>query len=87
MQFQVRSVPEADFEAWVASVRGAGPTLDQAAYADLLHQSQRVQPSTYRAVDPRLFEAVATQKIPPGPGPRPGTPEHAGREVSTGGKD
>ena len=39
------------------------------------------------AIDPRLFQAVATQEIPPGPGPQPEAPQHAGREVSTGGKD
>jgi cytochrome o ubiquinol oxidase subunit 2 len=87
MQFQVSSVPAADFETWVTGVRGTGPALDQAAYTGLLHQTQRVQPSTYRSVDPELFHAVATQKIEPGPGPQPETPEHAGRELSTGGKD
>jgi cytochrome o ubiquinol oxidase subunit 2 len=30
---------------------------------------------------------VATQKLPPGPGPQPESPEHAGREVSTGERD
>ena len=87
MQFEVKSVPAADFEAWAAGARGAGPALDQAAYAGLTQQSMRVAPSTFGAVDPGLFDAVATQKIPPGPGPQPEAPEHAGREVSTGGKD
>ncbi|HKV15707.1 MAG TPA: ubiquinol oxidase subunit II [Reyranella sp.] len=87
MQFQVKSMPTADFESWVASVRGSGPALDRAAYDKLLQQSQRVPPATYRAVEPQLFQAVATQKIPPGPGPEPESPEHAGREHATGGKD
>ncbi|WP_343716075.1 ubiquinol oxidase subunit II [Inquilinus sp.] len=87
MQFEVRSLPEADFTAWAAGVRGAGPVLDQSAYASLTHQTQRVPPSTFGAVDPHLFHAVASQAIPPGPGPQPETPEHAGREVSAGGKD
>jgi cytochrome o ubiquinol oxidase subunit 2 len=87
MQFQVRSVPAADFGAWAAGVRAAGPVLDQAAYASLLRQSQREPVRTFRAVDPQLFQAVATQKIAPGPGPEPEAPRHAGREVSTGGKD
>jgi cytochrome o ubiquinol oxidase subunit 2 len=52
-----------------------------------MQQSQRVAPSTYRAIDPQLFQAIATQQIPPAPGPHPEAPEHAGREVSTGGKD
>ncbi|MBP2302191.1 ubiquinol oxidase subunit II [Azospirillum picis] len=87
MNFQVRSLAAADFEAWVGGTRGAGPVLDQAAYAGLTHQSARVPPSTFRAVDPRLFEAVATQAHPPGPGPQPGGAPHAGREATTGGKD
>jgi cytochrome o ubiquinol oxidase subunit 2 len=86
MQFQVRSVPAGDFGAWAAGVRGAGPALDQAAYAGLARQSQRVPPSSFGAVDPQLFHAIATQKIPPGPGPEPENPSHAGREVSTGGR-
>jgi cytochrome o ubiquinol oxidase subunit 2 len=87
MQFQVRSVPAADFSAWAGSVRGAGPALDRGAYAALLRQSQRVPPSTYGAVEPQLFQAVATQAIAPGPGPQPEAPQHAGREVATGAKD
>jgi cytochrome o ubiquinol oxidase subunit 2 len=87
MQFQVKSVPAAEFETWANGVKGAGAKLDQAAYAGLLHQTQRVPPSSYGSIDPQLFMAVATQKIPPGPGPQPESPEHAGREQSTGGKD
>ena len=95
MQFEVKSVPVADFTAWAKSARESGPVLDKTAYEALLHQTQRVPPSTYRAVDSGLFQDVATQKIPPGPGPQPGGPEHAGREISpdgstgdsTGGKD
>ncbi|MFC3067873.1 ubiquinol oxidase subunit II [Phenylobacterium soli] len=85
MQFQVRSVPADQFAAWAQAARGGGPVLDQAAYAVLARQSQNVPPSTYSAIDPQLFQAVATQKIPPAPGPEPENPAHAGREVSTGG--
>ena len=86
MQFLVKSVPAADFAAWVAGARGAGPVLDQAAYAKLLQQSQHDPPSTFRAIDPQLFQAIATQKIAPGPGPQPGGPQHAGREAAAGGR-
>jgi cytochrome o ubiquinol oxidase subunit 2 len=88
MQFQVKSLPAAEFDGWVASVRGgAGPVLDRAAYAVLAQQTQREPAISFRAVDPQLFQAVATQKIAPGPGPEPESPQHAGREVSTGGRD
>ena len=86
MQFQVRSVQPAAFATWAQSARGAGPVLDQAAYAALARQSQRVTPFSYRGVDPQLFNAVVTQKIAPGPGPEPANPAHAGREISTGGR-
>jgi cytochrome o ubiquinol oxidase subunit 2 len=87
MQFAVRSVSARDFDAWVASVRRDSPELDQRVYAQLLQQSQNVPPATYRALDSQLFHAIATQKIPPGPGPRPESPQHAGREAAAGGKD
>jgi cytochrome o ubiquinol oxidase subunit II len=87
MQFQVKSVPPAEFPAWVAKVQGTGGRLDRAAYTELMHQSQRVPPSSYRAIDRGLFQDIATQKIQPGPGPQPEAPQHAGRELATGGKD
>jgi cytochrome o ubiquinol oxidase subunit II len=86
MQFQVRSVPQAQFAAWAQGVRGAGPVLDRAAYAQLARQSQRVKPLAFRGVDPQLFHAISTQKIAPAPGPEPENSAHAGREVSTGGR-
>ncbi|MEA3034710.1 MAG: cytochrome o ubiquinol oxidase subunit [Sphingomonadales bacterium] len=86
MQFQVRSVPPAQFAAWAQSVRGAGPVLDQTSYAALARQSRRVAPLTFRGVDPQLFEAISTQKIAPAPGPEPANEAHAGREVAAGGR-
>jgi cytochrome o ubiquinol oxidase subunit II len=87
MQFQVKSLPAAEFETWAAGARSSGPMLDRAAYTGLMQQTERAPPTTFRAIDPTLFQDVATQRIPPGPGPQPESPEHAGREVSTGGKD
>jgi cytochrome o ubiquinol oxidase subunit 2 len=85
MQFQVKSVPAAQFGAWARAAHGAGPLLDLTSYAALARQSQHVTPFTYRGVDPQLFQAIATMKIAPAPGPSPENPSHAGREVSTGG--
>ncbi len=87
MQFQVRSVPAAQFTTWIASAKSGGPQLDRAAYAQLARQSQDVKPYTYSGVDPKLFDAIAMQQIAPGPGPEPENPGHAGREVSTGGRE
>ena len=85
MQFPVRSVTPTDFAAWTQTVRASGPTLDQAAYAALARQSRNVTPFTYRGVDSHLFQAISSQMIAPGPGPEPGNPSHAGRQISTGG--
>jgi len=70
MRFQVRAVTRDAFDAWVAAAKADGPALDQAAYRTLTRQSSNVPPSTYRAVADGLFEKVASQELPPGPGPQ-----------------
>jgi cytochrome o ubiquinol oxidase subunit 2 len=69
MHFDLRAVPAADFTAWVATTRAAGPTLDQASYTDLAKQSIHVAPYAYRDAAPTLFRQIALQQLPPGPGP------------------
>jgi len=86
MQFQVRSVAPAEFAAWTQGARGTGAVLDLPTYAQLARQSHRNPPVTFRDVDPRLFQAIAMQRIPPAPGPEPASPEHAGREVTPAGR-
>jgi len=86
MQFTVRSVPAAEFAAWANGVR-SGPALDQATYALLARQSHRVPPTAYGNVDPMLFHNIATQRIPPAPGPEPGQTEHVGREQTPAGRN
>jgi cytochrome o ubiquinol oxidase subunit 2 len=87
MQFEVKSLPDAEFETWMKSTQATGLALDRDSYGKLLQQSERVQPATYRLADPGLFNAIVQQTIPPGPGPEAESPQHAGRETSTGGKD
>jgi cytochrome o ubiquinol oxidase subunit II len=70
MNFIVHAVPPDRFEQWVATARQAGPALDAAAYHDLMQPSQSVAPFTYRSVAANLFDDIATQKFPPGPGPQ-----------------
>ena len=50
-----------------------------AATPTLATQSIDVRPFTYRAADPGLFQQIATQALPPGPGPQPDQPN---RDVS-----
>ncbi len=85
MQFQVKSVTPAEFAAWAQGVHGAGTMLDQTAYAGLARQSRNAPVAANGGVDPQLFQAIAMQKLPPGPGPEP-EGAHAGREDSTAGR-
>jgi cytochrome o ubiquinol oxidase subunit II len=75
MHFEVRAVPADEFTAWVETTRKTGPTLDATSYAGLANQSVNNPPSTFSAADPDLFQKIATQQIPPGPGPQTGRPD------------
>ena len=71
MNFTVHAVAPDAFAQWLERVRGAGPALDRAGYERLAQQGESI-PSTYGAIDPELFHAVATNKIAPQRGPRTG---------------
>ena len=60
MRFTVSAVSLGQFTQWVDRVRSQGPVLDHSAYATLLKPSQAVPPSTYRAVEPGLFDAIVS---------------------------
>jgi cytochrome o ubiquinol oxidase subunit II len=74
MHFEVHAVPAEQFTAWIETTRGSGPTLDPQSYATLARQSMNVSPFTYRQTAPALFQQIATQVLPPGPGPRSDQP-------------
>jgi cytochrome o ubiquinol oxidase subunit II len=61
MRFVVKSVPADDFNAWLAQARGAGSDLDDASYAELAKRSQNVPPTTFRSIEPKLFERIIDQ--------------------------
>jgi cytochrome o ubiquinol oxidase subunit 2 len=61
MRFTVKAVPAGDFDGWVAQVRGAGSALDIPGYAALAKPSQAVPPTTFRAVEPKLFERIVDE--------------------------
>ena len=63
MRFVVRSVPAGDFNAWLEQVRGSGSALDDAGYAELTKPSKAVPPTTYRSVQPKLFERIIDQTV------------------------
>jgi cytochrome o ubiquinol oxidase subunit II len=67
MRFVVRSVPAGEFNAWLEQARGTGSALDEAGYAALAKPSKGVPPTTYRSVEPKLFEHIIDQTVA-GPG-------------------
>jgi len=79
MHFEVQAVPAAEFAAWVEATRNKGPILDAASYVELSKQSLNTVPFTYGSADPKLFQQIVMQQLPPGPGPEAGTPN---RDVS-----
>jgi cytochrome o ubiquinol oxidase subunit 2 len=75
MHFDVRALPAEQFATWIEAARGTGPALDSASYTSLARQSIAPRPFTYRTADPGLFQQIAMQKLPPGPGPQIGRPD------------
>ena len=69
MAFDVHAVPPQEFPQWAADTRNSGSVLDEAAYRNLLKQSQNVTPYTYRSVQTGLFDDIVEQRLPPGEGP------------------
>jgi cytochrome o ubiquinol oxidase subunit 2 len=69
MAFDVHAVPPEQFTQWAAATRATGPVLDEAAYRELLKQTQNVSPYTYRSVQAGLFDDIVEQRLPPGEGP------------------
>src|SRR5215471_18987734 len=58
MRFIAKAVPADDFNTWVEQARGTGSALDDAGYAELAKPSKAVPPTTYRSVEPKLFERI-----------------------------
>ena len=69
MAFDVHAVSPEQFTQWAAATGASGPVLDEAAYRELLKQSQNVSPYHYRSVQPGLFNDIVQQRLPPGAGP------------------
>jgi cytochrome o ubiquinol oxidase subunit II len=63
MRFVVKALPAGDFNAWLQQARSAGAALDQASYAELAKPSQNNPPTTYRSVEPKLFDRIFDQTI------------------------
>jgi cytochrome o ubiquinol oxidase subunit II len=71
MLFDVNVVSPLAFSDWVESTaRSSTQVLNAESYKELAQQFVPKDKMTFRLGDPRLFDAITTQKIPPGPGPR-----------------
>ena len=53
-----RPLPRDAYAKWVADAKATGAALDRAAYAELVKPSKNVSPTTYRSVEPGLFDAI-----------------------------
>jgi cytochrome o ubiquinol oxidase subunit II len=73
MHFDVHVVGESDFAKWAATTAQADRPLNATSYNDLAKPSIEKQTLTYRLDDPSLFQAIATQQLPPAPGAQQGT--------------
>jgi cytochrome o ubiquinol oxidase subunit 2 len=70
MLFDVHVVSPLAFPNWVESTSHATQVLNADSYGKLAKQSVENTRPTYRLDDPRFFDAIATQQIPPSPGPK-----------------
>ena len=73
MMFDVHVVSPLQFPNWVAATAQSGNELNEASYKELARQSVEPGRPTYRLADPRLFDDIASLRIPPGPGPQTAT--------------
>jgi cytochrome o ubiquinol oxidase subunit II len=64
MQFDVKATSDADFRAWVASVRSSTGKLTYDGYLALAHPSINDKPRAYASVDNGLFDQVVNQYMP-----------------------
>ena len=65
MSFKTDAVAPADFAAWVARTKAAGPVLDAAAYDKLGVAEGNIAPFTYRAVMPNFYRFAVAHAVAP----------------------
>src|ERR1700754_3074444 len=69
MMFDVNVISPLTFPDWVAATAKSDAVLNEESYTKLMQQGIEKGRPTFRLDDPRLFDLIATQHIPPGPGP------------------
>jgi cytochrome o ubiquinol oxidase subunit 2 len=71
MMFDVHVISPLDFPIWVEKTARSDRALNADSYKNLLRQTVETGTPGYRLDDPRLFERISTQHIPPQAGPKP----------------
>jgi cytochrome o ubiquinol oxidase subunit II len=69
MLFDVHVVSPLAFPDWVGRTAQSDRVLNADSYRELAKQSVEIGKPVYRIDDPLLFDDIAAQKLPPGPGP------------------
>jgi len=64
MRFVVHALPQAQFSSWLAHAQTEGNALDADAYAQLARAGHGAA-TTYRGVDPMLFEHIVQRTAQP----------------------
>ncbi len=85
MHFVARALAPADYAQWIGQAKSSGRTLDRALYADLVKPSANVAPQIFGAVEPKLFEAIATGAAPDVPADSYQAPGGIDRPAPAGG--
>jgi cytochrome o ubiquinol oxidase subunit II len=80
MMFDVNVISPYGFPDWAATAAKTDAVLNEETYKQLMQQSVEKGRPVYRLDDPRLFDMIVAQHIPPGPGPR--LSSNVGREHS-----
>jgi cytochrome o ubiquinol oxidase subunit II len=80
MMFDVHVISPLAFPDWVAKTAKTDQVLNEDSYKQLMQQFVERGRPTYRLENPRLFDLISTQHIPPGPGPQ--VTSNAGRPDS-----
>jgi cytochrome o ubiquinol oxidase subunit II len=69
MLFDVHVISSTEWSNWAGNAAKSDRILNAESYRALSRQSVETVKATYRLEDPHLFDEIATQHIPAGPGP------------------
>ena len=66
MRFRMHGLPDRQFDAWVAQVKGEGKTLCTPVFRGLLRPSENEPPVRFGTVEPDLFKRIVERCVEPG---------------------